>query len=287
MGARWIEASREAAREALVVARDDLRASVRSLLAVSALALYALLNLAVAGPGLRLADSLRDRFADVSGTDAAMMAVATRMAWQGFYTFLTGSDVAAAAMLDVPWQAVFTFWAAALFAPAVCVLAAYDCVALDLQSGRMRFLVVRTRRASLVVGRWAARSALVAVVVALVTAAAFGLVATRDEGLPAGAWRHFVRYGALALATAPCWVAVATLASTLASTARGALMLALLLLLGLSIGGLTDSLGPLTPGAYKALLYSPATWPRGVAAYAAFAGAALLLAVLRLARRDI
>jgi ABC-type transport system involved in multi-copper enzyme maturation permease subunit len=274
-------------REVLVVARDDIAAAMRSMLGAGALLLYVGMNLAVAIPSLALAEMLRKQFVDASGAEQAIANAATKFVWFGLYKFLTGAEETAKAMLDIPVQAVLTFWAAALFAPLLCVLVGYDAAAGDLQSGRLRYLAVRCRRSSLIVGRWLGRSLLVAAVVIAVTMGVYALMIVRGEDLGIGAWRHFLRYGLMAAAVVPCWMGVAVLASTLVSTARGGLMQALMLLFVLVIAGATETAGPASPTWYKALLYSPTTWPEGVAAYAGFACLFLMLAILRLARRDI
>lgn len=277
----------QAVREVLVVAKDDVTSALRSLLALGALALYVGMNLAVAVPSLAVAGMLREQFAERSGTEQAVMGAASKVAWLGLYKFLTGAEAAAQTMAEIPVQAVLTFWAAALFAPLLCLLIGYDAAAADVQSGRIRFLTVRCRRSSLVIGRWLARTLLAGGVVVVVTLGVYALMVARGEALPAGAWRHFLRYGLMAAAVTPCWIAIATFASTVASTARGALMLSLLVMLGLAIAGATESLGQASPTFYKAFLYAPSTWPIGVAAYAAFSCLFLALATLRLARRDI
>ncbi len=283
MGHRFAQAG----REVLVVARDDVTAALRSMLALGALLLYVGMNLAVAVPSLAVAGMLREQFAERSGAEQAVVDAASKVAWLGLYKFLTGADAAAAAMGDIPVQAVLTFWAAALFAPLLCLLVSYDAAAADVQSGRIRFLAVRCRRSSLIVGRWLARSALAATVVIVVTLAVYALMLVRGEQLPADGWRHFLRYGLMAASVVPCWVGVAILASTLASTARGSLMLSLIGMVGLAIAGATETLGQGSPTFYKAFLYAPSTWPTGVAAYAGFACVFVALAVLRLSRRDI
>ena len=283
MGHRFTQAG----REVLVVARDDAAAALRSMLGLGALLLYVGMNLAVAVPSLAVAGMLRTQFADRSGAEQAVVDAASKVAWLGLYKFLTGSDAAATAMIDIPVQAVLTFWAAALFAPLLCLLVAYDIAATDVQSGRIRFLAVRCRRSSLVVGRWLARSGLAASVVVVVTLAVYALMVARGEALPHDAWRHFLWYGLMAAAVVPCWVGLAAFASTVASTARGALMLSLLGMVALAIAGATKTLGQGSPTFYKAYLYAPSTWPTGVAAYAAFACLFVALAALRLTRRDI
>ncbi len=270
-----------------MVARDDVVATLRSTLGLGALLLYAGMNVALAVPSLTVADMLREQFAGADGAQRVAVSVASRGVWLGLYEFLTGSAEASRAMADIPVQAVLTFWAAALFAPLLCVLVSYDAVATDVQSGRLRFLAVRCRRSSLVLGRWLGRSALVVAVVLVVTMGVYALIVTRGEDLGPGAWRDFVRYALLAAAVAPCWVAVGVLASSLASTPRGGLILSLLFVVVLAIAGATEAAGPASPTWYKALLYAPSTWPRGVAAYAGFATIFVSLAALRLTRRDI
>lgn len=283
MGTRFAQAG----REVLVVARDDAAAALRSLLALGALALYVGMNLAVAVPSLAVARMLRGRFAEGSGVEQAVVEATSKVAWLSLYKFLTGSDAAATAMIDIPVQAVLTFWTAALFAPLLCLLVAYDCTAADVQSGRIRFLTVRCRRSSLVIGRWLSRTCLAGAVVLVVTLGVYVLMLARGETLPPDAWRHFLRYGLMAAAITPCWIGVAALASTVASTARGALMLSLLGMVGLTIAGATETLGQASPTFYKAFLYAPSTWATGVAAYAGFAALFVALAALRLTRRDI
>ena len=187
----------------------------------------------------------------------------------------------------MPLQAVFVFMTAAFFAPVVAILVAHDQIADDLRTGHLRFLAVRCRRGSLLVGRMVSRTLLMAGVVLIVGAGDYVLMANRGEGLPPGAWRHFLRYAWLLVAMLPCWVAVAALASASVRSPLAALLLGLTLLFGLALLGASSQVGWLSPVSYKRLLYSPATWPSGVAAYLGFAGVFGALAWARLRTRDL
>ena len=277
----------DALREVAVVCRDDLSASLRSFLGVGALALYLVMNLIAAFSYLALARFIRGQVEGASPHASAAWSKMGSQVWQPLYEKLTGSLEAAQAMADVPLQAVVVFATAATFAPLVNILVAHDVVAGDLATGHIRFLAVRCRRGSLLLGRLASRTLLMAAVVLAVVAGDYLLMTYRGDGLPPGAWRHFFRYALLVVGLLPCWVAVAALASSLVRSTPAALMLGLLLLFGLWLVGFSDTVGFLSPMHYKPWLYSPATWHRGLAAYAGFTLAFGGLAWLRLMTRDL
>lgn len=273
-------------REVVVVCRDDLLASLRSFVGLGALLLYLAMNLAVAVPYLALAESVQAKLAASDTGTRLAIGAASQSAWAPLFEWVTGDAAAAEAMLAVPLQAVFVFMCAAFFAPLVCVLVAHDQPAADLASGHIRYLAVRCRRGSLLFGRMLSRSLLMAGVVLLVTAGDYALMAGRGEGLPPGAWVHFLRYGLLLVALVPCWIAVASLASSLVRSTPAALLLGVGALFGLALLGATR-VGYLSPTWYKHLLYSPATWPNGVLGYLGFAALFSALAWLRLRTRDL
>jgi len=276
----------DALREIAVVARDDLLASLRSFVGVGALLLYLAMNLAAGALYFRLASLLQDKLSDASVGERLALGAASQALWAPLYEWLTGDAEAATAMLEVPVQAVFVFMCAAFFAPVVCILIAHDQIATDLGNGHIRFLAVRCRRVSLLLGRMLSRTLLMATVVLLVAAGDFALMAGQGGGLPPGAWVHFLRYALLLVALVPCWIAVAGVASSLVRSTPAALILGLLALFGLTLLGISR-LGFLSPTFFKHLLYSPATWPQGVLAYLGFAAVFTALAWLRLRTRDL
>ena len=279
----------DALRETGIILRDDLLTALRSFLGIAALVLYAAMNLAVALPYLKISALLEGKLAEQETTARVAMAVGGKAAWLKLFQFLADDDAQAAqAMLDVPLQAIFIFTMAAFFVPLVSIIVSHDIIAEDLRSGHIRFLSVRCRRGSLVVGRLLARSALMAAVIVIVGVGTFCLMAVRGDGLPHGAWLHFARYTALLAGMAPCYVGLAGLISTLVRSPFVALVLSLSALFGLVILGFaSDQLGWIAPSYHKGLLYAPGTWPRGIAAYLAFAGGFGALAWLRLKTRDL
>ncbi len=210
-----------------------------------------------------------------------------------------------------PLNFPFFFSAVMFFLPLLCALIGFDQIAGEIPTRSLRFIVVRTSRASLILGAFLARWTVV-VGLAFITVVGI-LVSLKSGGFPVGIG-FIARWGVAMFGTAVLasgtWSALTALCSTVAWTGPTALFLNLFALLALrtlrSIGtsallngeaalveGAHASLFAyfryLTPSQFEPYLMSPKAieFITGLAGTVAFGVVFMLLANIAFARRDL
>lgn len=275
-------------RETLVYFKDDLLQQLRSVKALLLLVSYLLFNLVMTLPYLGISKLITEQLLGQSPQTAVALHMGQATLWAQAFAKLTGSVEEGAAMAAIPLPALYTFTLAAFFVPVLVVLTTSDIVADALRTGHIRYLTLRSSRASMLWGRLASRISLLAVTVLVATQGCFLLFWWKLEGLPPESLGHFVRFGLLLAATVPTYAGLAALCSSLVKSSFFALLLGIFLLLVFGVTDLaSDIVGVVTPNHYKLLLYSPTRWWIGVLAYGGFAALFSGLAYLRLRTRDV
>jgi len=275
-------------RETLVYFKDDLLQQLRSVRALLLLVSYLLFNLVMTLPYLGIAKLIMEQLRKQNPQAAVALHMAENTLWAQAFAKLTGSPEEGAAMAAIPLPALYTFTLAAFFVPVVVMLTASDVVADDLRSGHIRYLSLRSSRASMLWGRLGSRIALLSTTVLAATMGCFMLFWWKLEGLPPESLAHFLRFGLLLAAMVPTYAALAALCSTLVKSSFFALLLGIFLLLVFGVTDLaSEVVGVVTPNHYKLLLYSPTRWWMGLSAYLGFGVAFAALAYLRLRTRDV
>ena len=275
-------------KETLTAFRDDLGQELRSPRAWVLLLSYLLFNLMMVLPYVGISNLFTKWLAQKQPM-AKMALDSTQVSlWARAFTELTGSVQEGLAMAQIPLPALYAFTVASLFVPFLAMLTSSDIIAEDLRSGHIRYLALRVSRASLLWGRLLSRTTLLAITVFAGAMGAYLLFIWKLEGLPEGAFFHFLRFGLLLVALVPTYVALAALCSTLVKSPFFALLLGIFLLLAFGVVDLaSDVLGTVTPNHYKLLLYSPGRWWMGLLALVGFGGGYAALAWLRLRTRDL
>ncbi len=281
--------------ETLTVTRTELLRTVRN---GRVLVLLLLFGTCTALVGLVV--GLLTRSLDTQGPEAAAAISA------GILGFLVGEDGAALQHLsELPLLVPLVFRAALFFLPLFIALLGYDQLSGEVATGSVRYLAVRSRRGSILVGKFLAQAlvmgALLAVVLLGLFVAGAGLRPGLDPiGYAAAAGRFWV--GGLAFAFG--YLALTTLSSASTPGPGSSLLLNVGALFGFwlldAIGGRaalvrtggpaswTEALRWLSPSAYASgLLGSSSALLTSAAAYGAF-GAVFLAAAWAVFRaRDL
>jgi ABC-type transport system involved in multi-copper enzyme maturation permease subunit len=259
-------------RESLTYFRDDLLGLLRSPKGWLVLGSYLLFQVVLTLPYVGLSKVILLQLGQGAGPSGRTMldAAQPQLMAQAFAK-LTGSVEEGLAMAQIPLPALYTFTLAALFLPLLVMLLGSDLVADDLRSGHIRYLVLRSSRASLLAGRAASRAVLLAATVLLGAMTCFGVFWWKLDGLAPDAFGHFVRLGFMLVAMVPTYVGLVALCSGAVKSSFFALLLGIALLLAFGVVDLaSDLLGLATPNHYKLLLYSPLRWWIGVLAHLGF-----------------
>lgn len=296
-------------QETLIIWRAELARAMRSGRVVVLLALYALFSLlsllAISGL-LRL---VRSQIAGEAGNDPAAAAAFEAALQEGLLGFLVGEAAAGSATMQaLPIVVLAVFRLTLFFLPAYVALVGFDQISGEVGPRSFRYLAVRSRRASVLAGKFLAQAALLVglvliidlfiVVWALVSEPAFTL-GTAIPGL--------VKLWLAATLFSLAYLGLTTLCSTLARSPAVSLALNFLLLFAF---WLADAVGSgrvaiaqaqgvdppfsaliryLSPSHYASGLLNPDLQVAGVSAlaYALFATGFLLLALLALNTRDV
>jgi ABC-2 type transport system permease protein len=282
--------------ETLAVTRTELLRILRN---ARVLVLLLLFGTSTALVGLVV--GLLTRSLDTQGPEAAAAASA------GILGFLVGEDGAALQHLsELPLLVPLVFRATLFFLPLFIALLGYDQLSGEVSTGSVRYLAVRSRRGSIVVGKFLAQALVMGALLALVLLGLFvagaGLRPGLDPvGYAAAAGRFWVGGATFAFG----YLALTALSSALTSGPGSSLLLNVGALFGFwlldAIGGRaallhrmggvaswTEALRWLSPSAYASgLLGSSAALLTSAAAYGTFGALFLAAAWLVFRARDL
>lgn len=288
-GLPQVTAVRSFLREACLIAAHDLRRALRSRRVHWLFAIYGLVSLFAVWGGLRLAGRLEGFVAEAAET-------AEGMTYESLYMLFGADPDHALYLAGIPAAVLLVFGVTRALLPWLAVLIGFDRIATDVQTGAARFLVLRARRASLVLGRFLSGLALLVgftVAIHLVVLVA-GALWIDEFGGGRGPF-HLVRYWLLVLPVGLAWLGLVCLLSSVLRPPL-ALFAGLGVLLGtIVLGGLVhafDSLSVLgwaLPGRYADHLHSHLAPLQllGVVGLGAFAAIFLALACWTFERRDL
>ena len=282
--------------ETLTVTRTELLRILRN---ARVLVLLLLFGTCTALIGLVV--GLLTRSLDTQGPEAAAAASA------GILGFLVGEDGAALQHLsELPLLVPLVFRATLIFLPLFIALLGYDQLSGEVSTGSVRYLAVRSRRGSILIGKFLAQALVMGVLLALVLLGLFVAGAGLRPGLDlvgyaAAAGRFWM--GGLAFAFG--YLALTSLSSALTSGPGSSLLLNVGALFGFwlldAIGGRaallhrmggaaswTEAIRWLSPSAYASgVLGSSSALLTSAAAYATFGALFLAAAWLVFRARDL
>ena len=286
-------------RDALLIARFELRESLRTRRALALAILFLLVAL-----GLALAYSAAVNETRKVVGQQPLLRGAAGTAYEQLLLWLAGGDRKVARyMADQPPAALFLVKLGTWFVPLLVVLTSAEGIARDISTRAARYTLLRTSRLAFALGKVLGQGLLVAVVLGLSAVLFLGVALSRTPDFDLiGSAFSIVRFAPFIVGHALCFVALAALASLLASSPAGARGLALLFLLcaGLLLAvpawvhllGLPRVFGlvaQFSPFAHDGLAWQPGLLARsaGVLVYLSFAAAFFSLGYLRLRSRDV
>jgi ABC-2 type transport system permease protein len=230
------------------------------------------------------------------GTEVQSPAAIQEAVTQGVLEMMIEDPQQAAFLGAIPLLVLFFFWANRTFLPWLAALIGFDSVGREIEAGTVRYYTLRTRRSSLVLGRYLSNAALIVLLTALTHLLIFGFGAVFIEGFARmSAAGHLTRLWLLVVPVALAWLAFMLCLSTLLRPYQ-ALLVGVAAILGTAMAGwitrFSETLAPLRwvlPGEYGGLLLSHRMSDQLVGA-GVFLGVAMVfvsLAVATLERRDV
>lgn len=296
------------ARDALMIARFDLRESIRTRRALVLALLYLLTSAIISYVYVKAVVLVEETASDAIGMmpDAgdrmaagAAVGLAQNEAYQGALYVLAGGDAQISAHLATYPPMVLVFgWFSLAFLPWLIALTCYDLIAGDIHLRTIRFVALRTSRGAFVVGKLLSQVLLITAIAILSTlpVLAFGVVYVKGFDV-LGNLVALVQMWPILVLFSLAVLGPITFASQLVRTPGAARALAILLLFALWIlstwavfaGPPFSLLGMLTPYDYKTGFFDPDLTDRLLTAAGCLAICAgyTWLGFLRFRRRDL
>ena len=291
-------------KETLVIWGAEFRRAVRSGRAVVLLGLYsmfsALVLLVIGKLTSDLRTTMNERLAG-AGADAESTARMMEETRNGVLGFLTSNDSAMMeALAQVPIEVLLVFKVTLFFLPAYVALMGFDQISGEVAPRSMRYLTVRARRSSVLLGKFLTQAALLVGLVLVIDLAIFiyARIANPDFGFAALSL-NLLKFWLAAIVFSLAYVALTTLCSSVFRTPGVSLVFNFILLFVFwlmdTVGRASGETGSLrflrylSPSNYAGDLLHPKITEFGVsgAAYAAFATLFLLGAYGALRARDL
>jgi len=283
--------------ELWTVTRAELRRTVRSARALLLLLIFGTFTLLA---GLVIG-------AITQGIEQQMDPTQAIQARSGLLALLVGgNEEALRALSGLPLLVPLVFRLTLVFLPLYVALLGFDQLSSEVGSRSVRYLVVRSRRASIVLGKFAAQALALAALVAVVVGGLFVAAAFKAEiQEPLGYAVTALRFWTAGMSLALAYLALTTLASAITSSPAGSLFTNLGVLLGFwalylvgargeaqrqftGSSSWTEPLKWLSPSAYSSgLLGPPSATLVSMAAYACFAAVFLAAAWAAFRVRDV
>ena len=291
-------------KETLVIWSAELRRSVRSGRTVVLLGLYSMFSALVLLVVGWLASEVRSAVTkqlEGAGADASASVQVNEEMRKGVLGFLTSNDSAMIEALEhVPLEVLFVFKVTLFFLPAYIALMGFDQISGEVGPRSMRYLTVRARRSSVLLGKFLTQATLLLGLVLIIDLAIFVYagVAAPDFGF-ASMVLNLLKFWLAAIVFSLAYVALTTLCSSLFRAPAVSLVFNFILLFVFwlmdTIGRVSGETGSLrflrflSPSYYAGDLLHPGLAQFGAsgAAYAAFALVFLVSAYGILRARDL
>lgn len=291
-------------KETLVIWSAELRRAVRSGRAVVLLGLYSMFSALVLLVVGWLAGEIRaavSKQLETAGADADATAQVGEEMRKGVLGFLTSNDTAMMEALEqVPLEVLVVFKITLFFLPAYVALMGFDQLSGEVGPRSMRYLTVRARRSSVLLGKFLSQAALLVGLVLLIDLAVFvyARIANPDFGFGAVVL-NLLKFWLAAIVFSLAYVSLTTLCSSLFRSPAVSLVFNFILLFVFwlmdTIGRASGETGSLrflrylSPSYYSGDLLHPklAEFGASGAAYAGFATVFLLGAYAVLRARDL
>ncbi len=291
-------------KETLVIWGAELRRAVRSGRALVLLGLYSMFSALVLMVVGWLASEIRaavGKQLESAGADADAKAQVGEEMRKGVLGFLTSDDSAMMeALAQVPLEVLVVFKITLFFLPAYVALMGFDQLSGEVGPRSMRYLTVRARRSSVLLGKFLSQAALLVGLVLLIDLAIFiyARVANPDFGF-ADVVLNLIKFWLAAIVFSLAYVSLTTLCSSLFRSPAVSLVFNFIMLF---VFWLMDTIGRasgddgnlrflryLSPSYYADNLLHPklAEFGASGAAYAGFATVFLLGAYAVLRARDL
>jgi ABC-type transport system involved in multi-copper enzyme maturation permease subunit len=291
-------------KETLVIWSAELRRAVRSGRAVVLLGLYSMFSALVLLVVGWLASQVREavnKQLETAGAGADASAQVSEEMRKGVLGFLTSNDSAMMeALAQVPLEVLVVFKITLFFLPAYVVLMGFDQISGEVGPRSMRYLTVRARRSSVLLGKFLSQATLLLGLVLIIDLAIFvyARIANPDFGF-ADVVLNLLKFWLAAIVFSLAYVSLTTLCSALFRSPAVSLVFNFILLfifwlmdtVGRASGedGVLRFLRYLSPSYYAGNLLHPrlAEFAASGAAYAGFATIFLLGAYAVLRARDL
>lgn len=289
-------------KETLVIWGAEFRRAVRSGRTVVLLGLYSMFSALVLLVIGQLTSSFRATMNErLAGADAESAAKMMEEMRKGVLGFLANKDTAMVeALAQVPIEVLLVFKVTLFFLPAYVALMGFDQISGEVAPRSMRYLTVRARRSSVLMGKFLTQASLLVGLVLVIDLAIFvyARVLNPDFGFAALSL-NLLKFWLAAIVFSLAYVALTTLCSCVFRSPGVSLIFNFILLfvfwlmdtVGQDEGetGVRRVLGYLSPSHYAGDLLHPKITEFGVsgAAYAAFATLFLLGAYGALRARDL
>ncbi len=290
--------------ETVVIWAAECRRTVRSARVVALLGLYSMFSLlvllVVGGITRALREQMDEQLAQAGADAAAGTQVAEEMR-KGFLGFLVGGDPAMMeALAQVPLVVLVVFKVTLFFLPLYVALMGFDQVSGEVGPRAIRYLTVRARRSSLLLGKFLSQATVLLGLVLIIDLAIFLYAAftTPDFALASFAL-NLLKFWLAAMVFSLAYLALTTFCSTLFRAPALSLLFNIFMLFGFwlvnLVGGLATEKSPvgyvryLSPSHYANNLLHPglAEFATSSVAYAVFALLFLGGALIVLRERDL
>lgn len=208
-------------KETLVIWSAELRRAVRSGRAVVLLGLYSMFSALVLLVVGWIANEVRaavNKQLEGSGMDAAEAAAkVSEEARNGFLRFFLSDDAAMLeALAQVPLEVLIVFEITLVFLPAYVVLMGFDQISGEVGPRSMRYLTVRARRSSVLLGKFLAQAALLVGLVLIIDLAIFIYARIMNPDFGFGVLAvNLLKFWLAAIVFSLAYVALTTLCSSL------------------------------------------------------------------------
>ncbi|QSQ15079.1 ABC transporter permease [Myxococcus landrumensis] len=291
-------------KETLVIWSAELRRAMRSGRAAVLLGLYsmftALVLLVIGWIAREIRNAVNQQLANAGADMDAPVRIAEE-GRKGILGFLIGKDTALLeALAQVPIEVLLVFKVTLFFLPAYVALMGFDQISGEVGPRSMRYLTVRARRSSVLLGKFLAQASLLLGLVLIIDLAifTFASITNPDFGFAAMSL-NLIKFWLAAIVFSLSYVALTTLCSSLFRSPAVSLVFNFILLF---VFWLMDTVGKfvsdesalrglryLSPSFYASNLLHPKLTEFGVsgAAYAGFATIFLLGAYGALRARDL
>ncbi|MBN9686352.1 ABC transporter permease subunit [Corallococcus sp. NCSPR001] len=291
-------------KETLVIWAAELRRAMKSGRAIVLLGLYsmfsALVLLVVGFVTRELQAQVNAKLAE-SGGDSEMATQAAEQMHQGVLGFLASNDAAMMeALAKVPIVVLIVFKISLFFLPAYIALMGFDQVSGEVGPRSMRYLTVRARRSSVLLGKFLSQATLLVGLVLIIDLAIFIYARIINDDFAFGVLvLNLLKFWSATIVFSLAYVALTTLCSSLFRSPAVSLVFNFILLF---VFWLMDSVGRavseenvlrflryLSPSYYSGNLLHPrlAEFAMSGAAYVAFAAVFLFGAYGVLRARDL